>query len=246
MSDGHPRGVRRVRADNPSPMTLDGTNTYVVRGWVIDPGPDDARHREAILAAAGGPIEGIALTHSHADHVEGAPALAAAAGHVPVVLGVEGDRIGPFDVIATPGHAADHVCLLLGDIAFAGDTVMGQGSVIVGPGNGALVAYLDTLRRLRALDLDVICPGHGPYVDDPAAKLDEYAAHRAERERLLVEALAAGARDEAALLDHAWSDVPGVLRGAAGYALRAHIEKLALEERLPDGVEPSLMPPYPA
>lgn len=243
MADSDPEGVQRVRADNPSPMTLDGTNTYLAGGWVVDPGPDDPRHREAILAAARGPIEGIALTHGHADHTDGAPALAAAAGDVPIVLGVEGERVGPFEVIATPGHASDHVCLLLGGIAFAGDTVLGQGSVIVGPGDGALVAYLDSLRRLRALELDVICPGHGPYVEDPAAKLDEYLAHRAERERLLVEALDAGARDERALLDHAWSDVPEVLRPAAGLALRAHLEKLEQERRLPGGVEPGLLPP---
>lgn len=243
MTDSDPKGVQRVRADNPSPLTLDGTNTYLAGGWVVDPGPDDRRHREAILTAASGAIEGIALTHSHIDHSEGAAALAAAAGGVPVVLGADGDRVGPFGAVGTPGHAPDHVCLLLDGLGFAGDTVLGQGSVFVGPGEGSLIAYLASLRRLRALDLDVICPGHGPYVNDPAAKIDEYLDHRAERERLLVEALDQGARDEAALLDHAWSDVPVVLRTAAGLTLRAHLEKLAQEERLPDGVDPALLPP---
>jgi len=241
MSDTDPAGVRRVRAHNPSPLTLDGTNTYVVGRWVVDPGPDDRAHLEAVQGACDGPIEGIALTHSHPDHAEGAPALAAMAGGVEVVLPVEGQRVGPFDVIATPGHAPDHVCLLLdGRIGFAGDTVLGWGSVFVGPGEGSLVAYLDSLRRLRALDLDVICPGHGPYVDDPAAKLDEYVEHRLERERLLVEALGAGARDEQAMLDRAWPDVPPELRGAAGLTLRAHLAKLAQEERLPADLDPSL------
>ena len=143
-------------------------------------------------------------------------------------------------MIATPGHAPDHVVLLLGGIAFAGDNVLGQGSVFIGPGEGSLSAYLDSLRRLRALDLEVICPGHGPYVKDPAAKLDEYLAHRLERERLLVEALDDGARDVDAMLDHAWSDVPPELRGAATLTLQAHLEKLAEEDRLPPGVDPSV------
>jgi glyoxylase-like metal-dependent hydrolase (beta-lactamase superfamily II) len=241
MADADPPGVRRVRADNPSPLTLDGTNTYVVGGWVVDPGPDDARHLRAVQAAARGAIEGIALTHTHPDHAEGATTLAELAGGVDVVLGAEGGRVGPFDVIATPGHAPDHVCLILEErIAFAGDTVLGQGSVFVGPGEGSLAAYLDSLRRLRALDLDVICPGHGPYVRDPAAKLEEYLEHRLERERRLLEALEAGARHEEAMLDHAWSDVPPQLRGAAGLTLRAHLEKLAGEGRLPADVDPGL------
>lgn len=241
MADVDPTGVRRIRANNPSPLTLDGTNTYVVGSWVVDPGPDDPGHLEAVLAAAGGQLEGIVLTHSHPDHSEGAPALAARAGGVDVVLPAEGQRVGPFAAIATPGHAPDHVCLLLdGGIAFAGDTVLGTGSVFVGPGEGSLAAYLDSLRRLRALELEVICPGHGPYVEDPAAKLDEYLAHRLDRERMLVEALADGARDEAAMLDRAWSDVPPALRGAAGLTLRAHLEKLAEEGRLPEGIDPTL------
>lgn len=239
-TDHDPKGVQRVRAGNPSPLTLDGTNTYLAAGWVVDPGPDDLTHLEAVLAAAGGSIEGIALTHTHPDHAEGAETLARMAGGAEVKLGGEGDRVGPFDVIATPGHAPDHVALLWGRIAFAGDNVLGQGSVFIGPGEGSLSAYLDSLRRLRALDLEVICPGHGPYVHDPAAKLDEYLAHRLERERLLVEALDQGARDQDALLDHAWSDVPEPLRPAAALTLRAHLEKLAEEGRLPAGVDPSL------
>jgi glyoxylase-like metal-dependent hydrolase (beta-lactamase superfamily II) len=233
----HPPGVTRVRARNPSPLTLDGTNTYVVNGWVVDPGPDDPGHLERVLTAAGGRVDGVALTHSHADHAEGAPALAELAGGAPVVLPAGEDRVGPFEVVATPGHAPDHVCLLLGDVVFAGDTVLGEGSVFIAPGEGSLSAYLDSLRRLRALEPGVLCPGHGPYVWDPAAKLDEYLAHRLERERLLLDALAAGARTEDELLDRAWADIAPELRPAAALTLRAHLEKLGEEGRLPGDLE---------
>jgi glyoxylase-like metal-dependent hydrolase (beta-lactamase superfamily II) len=231
-ADADPAGVIRVRAPNPSPLTLDGTNTYAAAGWVIDPGPADASHLAAVWEAANGAIEGIVLTHSHADHAAGAEPLAERAGGVPVVHPSGGDSAGPFSAIATPGHSPDSVCLILGRICFTGDTVLGEGSVFIQPGEGSLSAYLDSLRELRSLELDVLCPGHGPYVWDPAAKLDEYISHRLERERLLLEALAAGARSEEELLDHAWSDVPEHLRPAAAVTLRAHLEKLAEEGRL--------------
>jgi glyoxylase-like metal-dependent hydrolase (beta-lactamase superfamily II) len=230
----HPPGVTRVRAANPSPLTLDGTNTYVVDGWIVDPGPDDAVHREAVLAAVGGGVEGIVLTHDHPDHSDGARPLADATG-APVVLPTEGDEIGPFKAIATPGHAPDHVCLLMGQVCLAGDLVLGTGSVFIAPGEGSLSAYLESLLRVRHLDLDVLCPGHGPYVWDPAAKIDEYVEHRLHRERLLLEALDAGARTDDELLDHAWSDVPQDLRCAAKFTLQAHMEKLREEGRLPAG-----------
>jgi glyoxylase-like metal-dependent hydrolase (beta-lactamase superfamily II) len=229
----HPEGVVRVRAQNPSPLTLDGTNTYVVGGWVVDPGPDDEGHLRAVLEAAGGSLEGIVLTHSHPDHADGAEPLAALAGGVPVVSPGEGDEVGPFLTIATPGHTPDHVCLLFGRICFAGDTVLGAGSVFIGPGEGSLGAYLDSLRRLLPLNLEVLCPGHGPYVWDPAARIGDYLAHRLERERLLLEALEAGARSESELLDHAWADVGPELRFAAALTLQAHLGKLADEGRLP-------------
>ena len=223
-----------MTANNPSPLTLDGTNTYVAGGWVVDPGPADDAHLEAVLDAAGGRIEGIVLTHAHADHSEGADPLARHAG-TEVVLPRGGDEVGPFRSIATPGHSPDGVCLVFGRVCFTGDTVLGQGSVFIAPGEGSLSAYLDSLRALRELELDVLCPGHGPYVHDPRAKLDEYIAHRLERERLLVEALDAGARTEDELLDRAWADVPAHLRAAAALTLRAHMEKLEAEGRVPTG-----------
>jgi glyoxylase-like metal-dependent hydrolase (beta-lactamase superfamily II) len=233
--DQDPKGVVRVRAPNPSPLTLDGTNTYVVGSWIVDPGPADAGHLDAVRAAASDGIEGVVLTHGHADHAEGADSLGA-----PVHRPGEGETAGPFLALATPGHSTDSVCLIWDErVCFTGDTVLGAGSVFIAPGEGSLSHYLDSLRRLRALDLDVLCPGHGPYVWDPAAKLDEYLAHRLDRERRLVEALDAGLRTQHELLDAAWSDAPAELRYFAGLSLAAHLEKLAEEGRLPEGVERS-------
>jgi glyoxylase-like metal-dependent hydrolase (beta-lactamase superfamily II) len=231
--DRDPDGVVRVRAANPSALTLDGTNTYVVGAWVVDPGPADAEHAAAVRAVAAEGIEGVVLTHGHADHAEGAGLYGA-----PVHQPGEGQSAGPFSAVATPGHSADSVCLLWHErVCFTGDTVLGSGSVFIAPGEGSLSAYLESLRRLRSLPLEVLCPGHGPYVWDPAAKLDEYIAHRLDRERRLVEALDAGLRTQDELLDAAWSDAPAELRYFAGLSLASHLEKLADEGRLPDGVE---------
>ena len=231
--DRDPEGVLRVRAANPSALTLDGTNTYVVGRWVVDPGPADDDHLEAVRSAAREGIEGVVLTHGHADHAEGADLLG-----VPVHRPGEGETAGPFSALATPGHSADSVCLIWGEhVCFTGDTVLGSGSVFIAPGEGSLSEYLDSLRRLRALPLEVLCPGHGPYVWDPDAKLDEYVAHRLERERRLVEALEAGMRTRDELLDSAWSDAPTELRYFAGLSLASHLEKLEEEGRLPEGVE---------
>jgi glyoxylase-like metal-dependent hydrolase (beta-lactamase superfamily II) len=232
--DHDPEGVTRVRGPNPSALTLDGTNTYVVGTWVIDPGPADRGHLAAVRAAVGGPIEGVVLTHGHADHAEGADLLDA-----PVLRPGEGEEAGPFRAISTPGHSADSVCLIWERVGFTGDTVLGAGSVFIAPGEGTLTEYLDSLRRLRELDLEVLCPGHGPYVRDPRAKLDEYVAHRMERERKLVAALDAGLRTTDELLDAAWPDAPADLRFFATLSLGSHLEKLAEEGRLPEGVERS-------
>ncbi len=241
--------IARVRADNPGPFTLDGTNTWVLGrapAWVVDPGPLVAGHVEAVAAEIGkrGGLGGIALTHSHRDHTEAVEALLAAAGAAPVaaaagrdvVLG-DGDSFGPFTAIPTSGHAPDHLALVAGRVCFTGDAVLGTGSVFVAPGPGSLAGYLAALRRLRALPLELLCPGHGPPVDDPAAKLDEYLAHRLGREDRLLDALARGLRSEDELLDDVWDDAPTGLRFAAGVTLRAHLETLSEEGRLPAGVD---------
>ena len=228
--------ITRVLAPNPSPLTLTGTNTWIVGRWVVDPGPAIDSHLQAVAAEleARGGAEGIALTHGHSDHSEAVPALAERFG-VPVGAFdtlADGDTFGPFDVLHVPGHADDHLVFVAGRAAFTGDAVLGQGSVFV---SGRLREYLDGLRRLRALELERLYPGHGEEVSDPNAKLDAYLAHRADRERRLLEALAAGARSEDELLDAAWADAPANVRAFAAQSLRAHLEKLREEGRLRPG-----------
>jgi glyoxylase-like metal-dependent hydrolase (beta-lactamase superfamily II) len=224
---GHPE-IARFVAPNPSAMTLEGTNSYVVGSdpaYVIDPGPEDAGHIAALRdeAERRGGLGGVLLTHSHADHSAGAPLLDA-----PIL------EPGPFEVVPTPGHAEDHVCFVVDRVCFSGDLILGEGSTFVPPDGGSLAAYLDSLRRVGELDLELLCPGHGPYVTDPAAKVHEYLEHRLDRERKLVAALDAGERSRARLLDAAWDDVPQQLRPAAALVMEAHLEKLEAEGRLPD------------
>ncbi len=137
-------------------------------------------------------------------------------------------------VVPTPGHARDHVVFVWGDVCFCGDLILGEGSSIVPPGafGGSLVDYMESLRRVRELDVSLLAPGHGPLIGDPSAKIDEYIAHREEREARLVAALDAGERSRTSLLDAAWDDVPEILRPAAAMAMEAHLEKLEAEGRL--------------
>jgi glyoxylase-like metal-dependent hydrolase (beta-lactamase superfamily II) len=223
----------RVLAPNPSALTLTGTNTWVVGrdpAWVIDPGPAIDAHLDAVAAevAARGGAGGIALTHHHADHSEGVEPLRERLG-VPVTrFGEVGDT--PFDVLHIPGHADDHLVFVAGGAAFTGDVVLGHGSVFV---SGRLREYLDGLRALRGLPLEVLLPGHGDPVSDPAAKLDEYLAHRAEREQRLLAAWESGARTDDELLDIAWSDAPVAVRRFAAISMRAHLEKLREDGLVP-------------
>jgi glyoxylase-like metal-dependent hydrolase (beta-lactamase superfamily II) len=239
-----------LRAANPGPFTLSGTNTWIVGrapAWLIDPGPAREDHVVALMAEIDGRggLAGIVLTHDHADHTEAVSVVrarypsapvAAARGDVDVTLS-DGDTAGPFMVVATPGHAPDHLAFVAGTVAFTGDAVLGEGSVFVSPYPGSLTGYLDALARLKALRLTVLCPGHGPVVHDAQAKLDQYICHRLDRERRLLAALDSGKRSVDELLDEAWSDAPAPLRPAATVTLAAHLDKLADEGRLPDGVE---------
>lgn len=232
--------IALVRAANPGPLTLTGTNTWVLGrdpAWVIDPGPALPAHVDAVAAEveARGGAGGIAITHDHDDHVEALPALRERLGGVPVAAArgavdirlADGDAFGPLEVQALPGHADDHLVLVAGAAAFVGDAVLGEGSVFV---QSRLREYLAGLERLRARRLALLCPGHGEPITDPDARLGELLAHRAAREAALIDALERGLRSQDELLDAAWADAPPQLRPVAALSLAAHLAKLQ-EER---------------
>ncbi len=230
---GHPE-VLRIVAPNPGPMTLEGTNTYLFGSdpcVVIDPGSAAAGHLEAIRAAAAerGGIGLVLLTHSHGDHTEGAEELEAEA-----VLPSGGEEHFGLRALATPGHAEDHVCFLTETgVCFSGDLVLGLGSTIVPPGGNSLAAFMDSLALLQAEPIELIAPGHGPWVTDPEGKLAEYVEHRQMRERRLLAALDAGERSRAELLATVWDDIPIELLPMAAMAMESHLEKIEGEGRLP-------------
>jgi glyoxylase-like metal-dependent hydrolase (beta-lactamase superfamily II) len=216
-------------------MTLEGTNTYLYGAdpcVVIDPGSDDPGHLEAIRAAAAerGGIGLVLLTHSHGDHTAGAEELEAE-----VILPSGGEVHAGLRILATPGHAEDHVSFIAeGGVCFSGDLVLGLGSTIVPPGGNSLAAFMDSLALLQEEALDLIAPGHGPWVTDPDAKLAEYVEHRLMREHRLLAALEEGERSRAALLASVWDDIPMELLPMAAMAMESHLEKLEAEGRLPE------------
>lgn len=247
----NPSGARIVllRAENPSPMTLAGTDSWVVgvggESWVVDPGPDDADHLAALAADARelGEPGGVALTHDHLDHSEGVETLRDLLGGVPVVKrGTEKEVSSPLVATYTPGHAADHLIFHIGDppdrVLFSGDLILGQSSTIVPPGGGTLIAYLESLRVVLELEPAMILPGHGEPILDPAAAVAAQIEHREKRERDLRAALADGVYDREALLDRVWSDVGPELRIAAHVTMQTNLEKLDLQGELPDDFEP--------
>jgi len=246
----HAYDIVGIRAPNGGPYTLSGTNSWILGrdpAWIVDPGPAIEVHVDALSAelARRGGLAGIALTHGHIDHAEAAPTLrrrfpgallAAAQADADAELS-DGTTIGPLTALRTPGHTRDHIAFVFGEVGLTGDAVLGRGSVFIYPDEGALAGYLEALARLRDLRLSLLCPGHGPVVRDPAGKLSEYIAHRLDRERRVVVALAAGARTVQEMLDDVWADAPAALRPAAVVTLAAHLDKLEDEGRLPDGVQ---------
>jgi len=239
----------RLLAPNPSPMTLDGTNTWVLREpgatecVVVDPGPLDDGHLARV--AEHGPVRLIVLTHGHVDHSEGAPRLHELTG-APVLardaalcVGTEplqAGRATPVDgvewlTVLTPGHSSDSVCLLLTEdrALLTGDTVLGRGTTVVAHPDGRLADYLDSLQRLRDLadtDIDVLLPGHGPVLEEPAAVLDYYLRHRQERLEQVRAALAAGDTDAPEVVRRVYADVDPALWPAAEMSVRAQLDYL--------------------
>ena len=260
---GTPR-ARCVLAPNPGPMTLNGTNTWLIAepgspsALVVDPGPDDEDHLRRVvdlLAGAGQRVAQILLTHGHSDHSGGAARLAALTG-APVLaadpafqLGESG--LGPggvlavagceVRVLATPGHTADSVCLLLpaDGALLTGDTVLGRGTTVIAQ-DGSLADYLGSLDRLRALADDarlrVLLPGHGPLLADPAGALDFYIGHRRERLAEVGAAIAAGDRIVTEIVARVYAAVDRGLWPFAEWSVRAQLEYLAGQGVLPPEV----------
>lgn len=248
--------VRRVVADNPSPMTGPGTNTYLVgidEVAVIDPGPADTKHTDAIVGGAmKDRVRWILLTHTHPDHAPGAIRLAKVTGaeilgwsrrekvvRVDRAIG-EGDTIDGtefrLEVLHTPGHAPNHLCFLLDEerVLFTGDTVLGGMFSVVSPATGGdMTQYLATLDRLRRIRrLRAIAPGHGDLVTEPKARLDEYAKHRRDREvQVLREVRRAPTRvkDIVAVL---YTDTPEPLLPVAAKQVYSHLRKLRSEGKV--------------
>jgi glyoxylase-like metal-dependent hydrolase (beta-lactamase superfamily II) len=229
--------VLRLRADNPGALTLTGTNTWIVGrspAWVIDPGPlleDHLRRMFDAIELRGG-LGGVAVTHDHRDHAEALEAVrdryrvpvAAGRGAVDVAL-TTGSRFGPLQAVATPGHAPDHFAFVANGACFTGDAVLGEGSVFIAPDPGAMSGYLLGLTNLRLRkDFTVLCPGHGEPVWEAEEKLDEYIAHRMERQDLLIATLGGGGRSIAELLAGAWPEVPEYLHPLAEATLAAHLD----------------------
>ena len=248
--------VIRVTAHNGSVMTGPGTNSYLVGGgprneWaVIDPGPAEAVHIDAILAAAPGAIRWIFATHTHLDHSPGCALLAARSGatvhgriadhpewqdasFAPEVLLKGGERFVldegvTLAVIHTPGHASNHLCYRLEEekTLFTGDHVMQLSTVVINPPDGDMAAYIASLRALAEQDLDWLAPGHGFLIERPRAAFEKIIAHRLAREAKVVAALRELGDDEAALLARVYADVPERMHPMALRSLRAHLIKL--------------------
>ena len=245
-----PSWASLVLAPNPGPMTLEGTNTWVLRGpsaggcVIIDPGPDDLGHLAVLASLA--PIELIVVTHHHPDHVAGIERLVhLLGGAIPVAAQSpelcrdaaplrDGDRRDvaglSITVLATPGHTRDSVCLLVaagGERAiFTGDTILGRGTTVVAWPDGDLGAYLTSLERLSVLDGIAVLPGHGPVLADCGAAARQYRAHREDRLTQVRAALAAGAKTSADVVAAVYPELEPSLVPAADWTVRAALAYL--------------------
>lgn len=245
-----------IIAPNPSPLTGRGTNTYLVGDGgelvCIDPGPEDDSHLAAILAAAAprGRITTVVLSHSHPDHRPLAAALAQrvnapilcldpARGDDGAQLLRDGDRVRAgeltLEAVHTPGHAADHLCFFDADSSalYSGDHILSGMTTVVAPPDGDMSDYMDSLARVRKLRPRVIHPGHGPRVDDALALIDEYVAHRLDREAQVERAVRerGGAVASIDVVPEIYAAYPQELWPFAAMSVQAHLDKLVREGR---------------
>jgi len=237
--------IERVLASNPSPYTGPGTNTWIVESAdavaIIDPGPVDDSHARAIAERVGERrVEAVLVTHTHEDHAPlanplarefGVPAYGYEPGPAfdPDVRLVDGSEIEVeglrIRVVHTPGHSDDHLCFLADRILFTGDHIMGGSSVMV----EKMAPYLESLERLRGLDVEALHPGHGETMTNPSEVIDWYVAHRLQREQEVLQAVRAGAASVADIVEVVYRDVDHSLHPLAAVSVRAHLEKLAAD-----------------
>ncbi len=249
-----------VLGQNPGPFTGPGTNTYVIgsgrRRLLLDTGQgietyDDILVRALDEVCDGAELDHIVLTHAHPDHIGGVERVRARHGELPLLKmplprsdrGFEVHPLGDGDVVETegatleavwtPGHAGDHLCFVLREdrTLFTGDMVLGAGTTVIPP-DGDLGDYLDSLRRLQALDIDRIYPAHGPVIEDPQRKIADYLAHRALRDEQILAGLAAGVHRTEDLVRRIYTDVPEFLHRAAGVSVESHLRNFAKQGRV--------------
>lgn len=267
LADSLPEWVTLLRAPNPGPMTLDGTNTWLLRApghdraIVVDPGPADEGHLTRIAEHT--PIGFVLITHGHPDHTDGSRRLADLLGGVPVLavdpahtidaepLTADGGPVGTpddcgfrIDLVPTPGHTTDSVCFHVehqGErVLLSGDTILGRGTTVVAHPDGNLGAYLDSLQRLSAYRGVPALPGHGPALADCGAAADYYLAHRRARLDQVRAAVADGASTAAEVVARVYADVDRSLWWAAEWTVRAQLEYLGVTPRESGGGEPRL------
>ncbi len=243
-------GIRRIVAPNPGAMTYWGTNTYLIDEpggrLVLDPGPDDAAHVAAVLAA--GPVTRIVLSHTHPDHLGALAALRAATGapvfgwhapEMPVALDgalQDGCQVGRWQALHTPGHAPDHLCFAGPDgVLFSADTVMGWSTSTVAP--GGMADYFASLRRLLARGDQMLLPGHGPPIPEPRVFVRALLDHRLAREAAILAALGTVPRTSRAVTAELYADVDPRLLRAAERNVIAHLDKLRGEGWVRNGAE---------
>lgn len=246
--------VRRIVAPNPGPFTGPGTNTYLVgidEVAVIDPGPDDPAHIDAIVGASMKErVRWVLLTHFHPDHAPGTMRLVRETGAevlafskklprdsdvvVDRVVGdgetIEGTEFG-LDVLHTPGHAPEHLCFFLEEerVLFTGDNVLGGMYSVINPARGGdMAVYVETLERLEKLRMSRLCPAHGDVIDEPKVRIRDYLDHRKAREAQILKLVKKQPTRIPDLVGQVYggSDLPPELLNAAGWQVHAHLLKL--------------------